>query len=1022
MSGEKDGVRPAGGGTGPDDTGCMPSVVAPSSTPAKLRARFTIWRKLEGAEHDAVLGKLLHRARELRNDPPSGLPMATRVLDFGAGGCGLEWDVAGYDEDELRVAQSRMQFVAFDLPDKTRFVDSWPDDPGVPDELFGRPYGPSDFDRWICLKVPHRYRSADGSETYEIQEGARRRVAELQAGNGPPGVPTPSDVVEGDDATFLTWRTRGPLGGSDVKRCTGELQRRLIVEGEFMVVSAAPPATPEDAPSYDLVEFLEVDLNDALEFAQRVIDVFGSVTVTLVHADGDTFRGSPAPTWTFHVADSNLASFLKLNARGWNVYWNPNTTRCTGKKASKEVIKTVNVLHVDVDPAKDRDLEKERERIRDSLSSHEPAPSILVDSGNGYQACWLLSEPVSLERRRSGDKMRLGGGAEEPLDELEADRWWQGRVEEMESRSRGLEAALGADSCHDVDRVLRMPGTTNWPDAKKRAVRRVPALARVIHFHEDYRYELRQFEPAGPRKKSSRAREKAPVVVDMENIRRIESLDELPQSVGPKTKVLIAQGTDPADPTKYPSRSEVLWRVVCDLVRDGVEDEVIYSIITDNRYAVSESVLDKVSDSAVERYALRQIERARVAAEEFTCEDGKPVPSQRNVRIGIAKLGLELELDEFSGRSLVHGLEEFGTALNDAAVNHMWLRIEEQFRLFVKRERFWAIVQDQALRNKRHPVREYLAGLEWDGTPRLDSWLTTYLGVENSEYARAVGRIVLVAAVRRVRKPGCKFDEMMVLEGKQGTSKSTALGVLAVCPDWFSDDLPLNADAKRFIESTAGRWIVEAGELKGMRKGDVEHLKSCLSRRIDRARMSYGRLPIEVPRQFVVIGTTNSERYLRDNTGNRRFWPVRTGTIDLERLQRDRDQLWAEAVAREAADDSIRLESSLYSDAAQAQEERRVVDPFLDSLSATLGDREGKIAARTVWEILGIQPDRRTQDMNQRMGDAMRELGWERKQARFGGKPEGAYVKGEGRTALEAETDHRGRFTRLLPELGNEPF
>jgi hypothetical protein len=148
----------------------------------------------------------------------------------------------------------------------------------------------------------------------------------------------------------------------------------------------------------------------------------------------------------------------------------------------------------------------------------------------------------------------------------------------------------------------------------------------------------------------------------------------------------------------------------------------------------------------------------------------------------------------------------------------------------------------------------------------------------------------------------------------QGLDKSSALAVLAGNGEWFTDSLPLGADDKKVIETLKGRWIVEAAELQGLRKGDVEHLKAFLSRRIDRGRPAYGRLPIEAPRQCVIIGTTNSERYLRDSTGNRRFWPVRVARFDLDALRRDHDQIWAEAAAIEAKGESIRLDPRLYPD------------------------------------------------------------------------------------------------------------
>ena len=143
----------------------------------------------------------------------------------------------------------------------------------------------------------------------------------------------------------------------------------------------------------------------------------------------------------------------------------------------------------------------------------------------------------------------------------------------------------------------------------------------------------------------------------------------------------------------------------------------------------------------------------------------------------------------------------------------------------------------------------------------------------------AVGALILIAAVRRIRQPGCKFDEMLVLESPQGTDKSQALRVLAINNDWFSDYLPLNAKPQLVIEMLHGRWIVEAGELTGLKKADIEHLKAFLSRQIDRSRMAFGRLLKEYPRQCVIFGSTNLTEYLRDTTGNRRFLAGHNQTV-----------------------------------------------------------------------------------------------------------------------------------------------
>lgn len=200
-------------------------------------------------------------------------------------------------------------------------------------------------------------------------------------------------------------------------------------------------------------------------------------------------------------------------------------------------------------------------------------------------------------------------------------------------------------------------------------------------------------------------------------------------------------------------------------------------------------------------------------------------------------------------------------------------------------------------------VTDYLAGLIWDGTPRLDRWLIDYAGAEDIPRVRAVSRAMLVAAVRRARDPGCRFDQLPVIEGPQGCGKSSALRMLAIDEAWFSDHLPAVADVRKLMEATAGKWIIEATELNA---NDAAQLKSFLSRTHDEARMAYQRETTRMPRGFVVIGTTGSSDYLRD-TGNRRFWPVSVRSFDLKRLASVRDQLWAEAAIAEATGESIYL-------------------------------------------------------------------------------------------------------------------
>lgn len=199
--------------------------------------------------------------------------------------------------------------------------------------------------------------------------------------------------------------------------------------------------------------------------------------------------------------------------------------------------------------------------------------------------------------------------------------------------------------------------------------------------------------------------------------------------------------------------------------------------------------------------------------------------------------------------------------------------------------------------NSYHPVRTYLQGLKWDGTWRLETWLQTYLGAKgDAKYLGPVGRRFLISAVARIMRPGCQADHTMVLEGEQGIRKSSAVKVLAVRDEWFVDRLPElgSADAAAQL---AGHWIVELAELASIRSAaSVEGVKAYLTRREDVYRPPYGRRPVTCARQCVFFGSTNESHYLRDPTGNRRFWPVKCTKVDLASLERDRDQLWAEAM------------------------------------------------------------------------------------------------------------------------------
>src|ERR1700730_10061141 len=284
------------------------------------------------------------------------------------------------------------------------------------------------------------------------------------------------------------------------------------------------------------------------------------------------------------------------------------------------------------------------------------------------------------------------------------------------------------------------------------------------------------------------------------------------------------------------------------------------------------------------------------AGDGFARGDGGQIlkGNPENIRQAVQTLGVSLRLNQFSGQTDVAGLDGHGPELTDAGAIRLRLLIHEVYGFLPTQELFQQARVDMAHANRFHPVREYLESLKWDRTPRLVSWLSYYLGADESQYVETVGKAFFIAMVARIFKPGCKQDYMLIIEGPQGALKSMACEVIA--GNWFSDNLPDVRDSKDISQHLQGKWLIEIGELSALGKAETTTLKAFITRRTERYRPSYGRREVIQPRQCVFIGTTNAECYLKDATGGRRFWPVKAGSININTLAADRDQLFAEAV------------------------------------------------------------------------------------------------------------------------------
>jgi predicted P-loop ATPase len=286
-------------------------------------------------------------------------------------------------------------------------------------------------------------------------------------------------------------------------------------------------------------------------------------------------------------------------------------------------------------------------------------------------------------------------------------------------------------------------------------------------------------------------------------------------------------------------------------------------------------------------------------------------------------------------------------------------------------------------RTSYDPLMDWLNSLVWDGAPRIDTWLNVCFGVEDNEYHRMVGSKMLIAMVKRAKEPGCKSDYMVVLEGEQGPGKTEAIKVLG--GQFYSENLPpLDANGgKEACIHVLGYWIIEVAEMHAMMttRVDAAHLKSFISRTHERFRPVHGRREEETPRRCFFIGTTNKTEYLRDETGNRRVWPIYCLKVELEWLRDNRNQLFAEALQR-CRDGELSYPSREFERAhvVAEQAKRQEFDELHNLMTDFLGSQlTPETTATKVWRAITNKPDAIPNVVEaKRMATIFTGLGWYR--------------------------------------------
>lgn len=608
------------------------------------------------------------------------------------------------------------------------------------------------------------------------------------------------------------------------------------------------------------------------------------------------------------------------------------------------------VIDCDVKSEDPRHLKEMQAKLKELIGAHtKSAPQVSSGRGNGSRHIYIRTQkPLSPGKfTESPDKVRVSMPSVKRVS----------RLEKAELKDHEIKAGIRIRSAWEISLMgegqqVVLPPSLH-PDTGDAYEWAVPLEGwkdmPVMSFPE---FEARQSEA------------KTLVVQDFEAVEVDLISSELPDS----TVDMILSGDNVMD------RSAALFTVCIAMVKARFTDNEILSVLTDKTnflgavaYEHAQTTSRKRAASWLARYTLakvkdevsaekafaNEVEEVELTEEQAASQEKKiladkdwrtkieregkserPKPTIKNT-ITILKNALHpsvFKFDEFALRTS-HGVDtpwaKAGAAVKDVDTISVKRWFAEHHRFEPSIPLVWETIAGVADDNKFHPIQEYLKSLpEWDGVPRIDGWLKKHFHAEGPDfYLNEVLTLWLVAAIRRVFEPGAKFDWMLILEGNQDIGKSSFVQILA-SSKYFIDRLGDLGD-KDAAQVLQGIWLVEMGELKELKRSEIETVKGFITRQIDKYRPSYGRASIEAPRQCVFAGSTNAEKYLIDDTGNRRFIPVKlNGMLDFKQLEEDRDHLWAEAYAlyRSGMVPNGVLSPESKAHAAKCHEKRMTVD------------------------------------------------------------------------------------------------
>lgn len=687
----------------------------------------------------------------------------------------------------------------------------------------------------------------------------------------------------------------------------------------------------------------------------------------------DTDKGAPAKSF-FGTVDHLWRELFDLNMQGWGIFAVVSSLDGNGRKL--ENVTSIRAHFIDLDKG------SVAANAARAAASH-PAPCFKVHSSPGKVHIYWCVEAYSGNDRFQTLQRKLVQTYDSDPQVIDATRLM---------RVPGSWHMKG-DVPHLVTCEL-LPGYTN-PRTTIEAMEAAYAHVQVIHGGAGERHELGEPELAAP---SLEWLQHALALVDPNDLDRLEwiSLTAAVKQSGwtltdPDSLYAIWAGwceryaaNDPGENLKQWSsirNTELGWHSILRRV-PSLKASMAFGVNGEGVPTAPPMPGQSLSAEPMASTAIREVDFWAT----FNADDAAKASAIVCTKV-LAESGIPIAHDEFADRLMItarvpwdDNYTNYPREWTDNDTHGCKALLEMSF-IKPSKETVADSVRFVALRRKYHPVRDYLTRLQWDGTPRLESLAFRYFGASDTPYGRAVGTRYLISAVARIMRPGCKVDTMLILEGEQGKRKSTALRTL-VGDEWFTDQLP-DLTSKDASIQLRGKWLIEIAELDRMNRAEVTAVKSYASRQVDTYRPPYGRVAIDVPRQCVFAGSTNEHEYLRDQTGNRRYWPIECGDIDVAAITQDRDQLWAEAVHLHRAGEQHWLTDAEEQLAREAQDDRRERHPWEARLSQHITRLRGMpVTMEQACHLLEIPFERQNSATNKIVAGCLRATGFKRTQMR----------------------------------------